>query len=157
MYFAVTILGWDKSDITFLAEQVMVLDPSSSPQEELLEQMLVKSSSEIDTEEGMPLPVKRATLCLERTLEDVMEDEEELLEDRGAVHEETQMTESILEEEEAPEGAISEEDENSDLVIGKEDYQVCPGSRGENVLAFSSKGQKASGLTNCCSNMKLAV
>ncbi|XP_066475817.1 kinesin-like protein KIF20B [Tiliqua scincoides] len=109
-----------------IAQKVMVLDSSSSPQEELLDQISVKSDSEISTEEGVSLPVKRATLCWESTLEDVMEDEEELLADSSEVHEETRMAKTTLGKEEEPEvieEAISEEDEDSDIVMGKEYYQ----------------------------------
>ncbi|KAJ6653576.1 hypothetical protein lerEdw1_009074 [Lerista edwardsae] len=113
-----------------IAQKVMVLDSSSSPQEGLLDKLSIKSNSESNIEEGVP--VKRATLSWERTLEDVMEDEdeEELLADTGGVHEEIHMAKTILgeeeEEEEEPEvieEATSEEDEYSDVVIGKEDYQ----------------------------------
>lgn len=139
-YLLVAILGKDKSDVAFLAEQVMVLDPSSSPQEESLDKLSVKSNSESNIEESVP--VKRATLSWERTLEDVMEDEE-LLADTGGVHEEIYMTEPILEEkEEEPEvieEAIGEEEDDSDIVIGKVDYQVCPCAWGVVLVSSSNK------------------
>lgn len=110
----------------------MVLDSNDSPPEESFEQMAVKAESEMNTEEDVRLPVKRATVLWERTLEDVMEDEEEgegeeLEEDGSGMYEVNSVAETRLDREAEPEEMPDQVgDEDSDIVIEKEKYQVCP-------------------------------
>ncbi|XP_062987691.1 kinesin-like protein KIF20B [Elgaria multicarinata webbii] len=109
-----------------IAQQVIVLDSSNSPQEESLDQLSVKAESETITED-VCLPIKRATMFLERTLEDVMEEEEELIEVSSRVHEVNGMAENTLAKKSEPE--VTEESpsqveyEDDDIIIGKEKYQ----------------------------------
>ncbi|XP_034994290.2 kinesin-like protein KIF20B [Zootoca vivipara] len=112
-----------------IAQKVMVLDSNDSPPEESFEQMAVKAESEIKTEEDVHVPVKRATILWERTLEDVREDEEEgegeELEDDGCgMYEVNSVAETRLDREAEPEEMPNQVgDEDSDVVIGKEKYQ----------------------------------
>lgn len=93
----------------------MVLDPES-PQVERVDQLSFKSESESILDDGVHLPTKRATIFWEGTLEDVMEDEEELVEEGTKENQEeadpTNEMESQL------------EGEDSDIIIKKEEYQV---------------------------------
>ncbi|XP_033005127.1 kinesin-like protein KIF20B [Lacerta agilis] len=111
-----------------IAQKVIVLDSNDSPPEESLEQMAVKAESEMNTEEDVRLPVKRATVLWERTLEDVMEDEEEgegeeLEEDGSGMYDVNSVAETRLDKEAEPEEMGDVGDEDSDVVIGKEKYQ----------------------------------
>uniref|UniRef100_A0A670HNV7 Kinesin family member 20B n=1 Tax=Podarcis muralis TaxID=64176 RepID=A0A670HNV7_PODMU len=112
-----------------IAQKVMVLDSNDSPPEESFEQMAVKAESEMNTEEDVRLPVKRATVLWERTLEDVMEDEEEgegeeLEEDGSGMYEVNSVAETRLDREAEPEEMPDQVgDEDSDIVIEKEKYQ----------------------------------
>uniref|UniRef100_A0A670ZJI8 Kinesin family member 20B n=1 Tax=Pseudonaja textilis TaxID=8673 RepID=A0A670ZJI8_PSETE len=84
-----------------IAQKVNVVDQVSS----------IKTESESILDDGMRLPTKRATIFWEGTLEDVMEDEEELVEDGNEEHQGDCLTESQL------------EGEDSDIIIKKEEYQ----------------------------------
>ncbi|KAH0623595.1 hypothetical protein JD844_006518 [Phrynosoma platyrhinos] len=76
--------------------KVMVLDSPNSPPKETFDQVSVNAEYEGNTEESVCLPIKRATILWERTLEDVMEDEEELVEESNGVHEANSIAENIL-------------------------------------------------------------
>ncbi|XP_053244653.1 kinesin-like protein KIF20B isoform X2 [Podarcis raffonei] len=113
-----------------IAQKVMVLDSNDSPPEESFEQMAVKAESEMNTEEDVRLPVKRATVLWERTLEDVMEDEEEgegeelEEEDGSGMYEVNSVAETRRDREAEPEEMPDQVgDEDSDIVIEKEKYQ----------------------------------
>ncbi|XP_034286265.1 kinesin-like protein KIF20B isoform X1 [Pantherophis guttatus] len=97
-----------------IAQKVMVLDPES-PQVERVDQLSFKSESENILDDGVHLPTKRATIFWEGTLEDVMEDEEELVEEGTKENQEeadpTNEMESQL------------EGEDSEIIIKKEEYQ----------------------------------
>ena len=74
------------------------------------------------------LPIKRATILWERTLEDVMEDEEELLKEGVNGDEGNGIMENFCMkegEDDIAEGTTSQvEEEESDILIGKDEYQV---------------------------------
>ncbi|XP_042314398.1 kinesin-like protein KIF20B [Sceloporus undulatus] len=109
-----------------IAQKVMVLDSPNSPPKETFDQISVNAEYEGNTEEGVCLPKKRATMLWERNLEDVMEDEEELVEDSSGLHDENSIEESILVKENEYEGGEetpSQTEDESDIIIGKEEYQ----------------------------------
>nr|XP_008113513.1 PREDICTED: kinesin-like protein KIF20B isoform X1 [Anolis carolinensis] len=103
-----------------IAQKVMVLDSPNSPQVEELNQ-----TSEVVTEVDGCLAVKRATIQWERTLEDVMEDEEELVEENSGEHEVNCTAENTQENEYEDEEEMPSqmEDEDSDVIIRKAEYQ----------------------------------
>ncbi|KAK9400693.1 kinesin-like KIF20B [Crotalus adamanteus] len=107
-----------------IAQKVMVLDPES-PQEERVDQLSLKADSEMTLDDGVCLPMKRATIFWEGTLEDVMEDEEELVEDDSEEHQ----GHCLAEDPHAKEADATDEMENqlegedSDIIIRKEEYQ----------------------------------
>ncbi|KAL7990462.1 hypothetical protein Chor_013892 [Crotalus horridus] len=107
-----------------IAQKVMVLDPES-PQEERVDQLSLKADSEMTLDDGVRLPMKRATIFWEGTLEDVMEDEEELVEDDSEEHQ----ADCLAEDPHAKEADATDEMENqlegedSDIIIRKEEYQ----------------------------------
>ncbi|XP_039191907.1 kinesin-like protein KIF20B isoform X2 [Crotalus tigris] len=107
-----------------IAQKVMVLDPES-PQEERVDQLSLKADSEMTLDDGVRLPMKRATIFWEGTLEDVMEDEEELVEDDSEEHQ----GHCLAEDPHAKEADATDEMENqlegedSDIIIRKEEYQ----------------------------------
>ncbi|XP_060097286.1 kinesin-like protein KIF20B [Heteronotia binoei] len=109
-----------------IAQNVVVLDSSSSPREQTCDQRSMREELETEAEEeDACVPLKRATILWERTLEDVIEDEEELAADSSEMHE-GHCVENIIVEgaepevvEETPSQAADEDDE---VVIGKERY-----------------------------------
>ncbi|XP_029141272.1 kinesin-like protein KIF20B [Protobothrops mucrosquamatus] len=107
-----------------IAQKVMVLDPES-PQEERVDQLFLKADSEMTLDDDVRLPMKRATIFWEGTLEDVMEDEEELVEDDSEEHQ----GDCLAEDPHAKEADATDEMENqlegedSDIIIRKEEYQ----------------------------------
>ncbi|XP_053161140.1 kinesin-like protein KIF20B isoform X2 [Hemicordylus capensis] len=106
-----------------IAQKVVVLDASSSSQEELCDQMSIKAGSEVNTEKVL-LPVKRTTMLWERTLEDVAEDEEELVAESCGVQKVNCVAEDLFGKEAEPESPSQAGDEEDNvLVIEKEDYQ----------------------------------
>ncbi|KAM6441663.1 kinesin-like protein KIF20B isoform 2-T2 [Liasis olivaceus] len=108
-----------------IAQKVMVLDPSESPQEETFDQLSLKAESEMNVDDGVCLPMKRATIFWEGNLEDVIEDEEELVEDGNEEHQGNCLAEDAhAKETEATDEMESQlEGEDSDIIIGKEEYQ----------------------------------
>lgn len=115
--------------LIFCIKQVMVLDSSKSPQGETLDEMSAKAESEMKMED-VCVPMKRATMLWERTLEDVMEDEEELGKEGTGGDEVSGMVENLYTKE--GEGGLTEEtpsqaeeEEESDVLIGKDEYRVC--------------------------------
>ncbi|KAJ7324164.1 hypothetical protein JRQ81_017184 [Phrynocephalus forsythii] len=109
-----------------IAQKVMVLDSSRSSQEEPLDEMSAKAELEIKTD-GVCMPIKRATVLWERTLEDVMEDEEEVVKEGNIGNEVSDEVENLYTQE--GEGGITEEtpslaeEEESAVLIGKDEYQ----------------------------------
>ncbi|XP_020658871.3 kinesin-like protein KIF20B [Pogona vitticeps] len=107
-----------------IAQKVLVLDSSKSLQGETLDEISVKAESEMRVED---LPIKRATILWERTLEDVMEDEEELLKEGVNGDEGNGSMENFCMKEgegDIAEGTTSQvEEEESDILIGKDEYQ----------------------------------
>ncbi|XP_063163496.1 kinesin-like protein KIF20B isoform X2 [Candoia aspera] len=108
-----------------IAQKVMVLDASESPQEETFDQLSLKAGTEINLDDGVHLPMKRATIFWEGNLEDVMEDEEELVEDDREEHQGNCLAEvAYAKEAEATDEMESQlEGEDSDIIIRKEEYQ----------------------------------
>ncbi|XP_025027030.1 kinesin-like protein KIF20B [Python bivittatus] len=108
-----------------IAQKVMVLDPSESPQEETFDQLSLKAESEMNVDDGVCLPMKRATIFWEGNLEDVIEDEEELVEDGNEEYQGNCLAEDAhAKETEATDEMESQlEGEDSDIIIGKEEYQ----------------------------------
>ncbi|XP_026566329.1 kinesin-like protein KIF20B [Pseudonaja textilis] len=108
-----------------IAQKVMVLDPES-PQVERVDQVSsIKTESESILDDGMRLPTKRATIFWEGTLEDVMEDEEELVEDGNEEHQGDCLADDTHAKEADPtdETESQLEGEDSDIIIKKEEYQ----------------------------------
>ncbi|ETE68387.1 Kinesin-like protein KIF20B, partial [Ophiophagus hannah] len=108
-----------------IAQKVMVLDPES-PQVERVDQVsFIKTESESILDNGVRLPMKRATIFWEGTLEDVMEDEEELVEDGNEEHQGDCLAEDTHAREADPTDEMESqlEGEDSDIIIKKEEYQ----------------------------------
>ncbi|XP_015283747.1 PREDICTED: kinesin-like protein KIF20B [Gekko japonicus] len=112
-----------------IAQNVIVLDSSNSPQEQTCDQRSMREELETEAEEADALaPLKRATILWERTLEDVIEDEEELAADSSGEREVHSVENNILKGT-APEivedtlsQAADEDDGDDEVVIGKEEY-----------------------------------
>ncbi|XP_058044855.1 kinesin-like protein KIF20B isoform X2 [Ahaetulla prasina] len=102
-----------------IAQKVMVLDPDS-PQVERVE-----AESENIFDDSVCLPTKRATIFWEGTLEDVMEDEEELVEEGTEEDQGNYLVEDTYAKEDDPTDEMESqlEGEDSDIVIKKEEYQ----------------------------------
>uniref|UniRef100_A0A670ZJJ5 Kinesin family member 20B n=1 Tax=Pseudonaja textilis TaxID=8673 RepID=A0A670ZJJ5_PSETE len=98
-----------------IAQKVNVVDQVSS----------IKTESESILDDGMRLPTKRATIFWEGTLEDVMEDEEELVEDGNEEHQGDCLADDTHAKEADPtdETESQLEGEDSDIIIKKEEYQ----------------------------------
>lgn len=106
---------------------MVVLDSSASPQEQVCDQSSMREELETEAEAAEAcVPLKRATILWERTLEDVIEDEEEWAADVNGVPEGDGVEKSVLKgaESEAMEETVSQAVEEEDVVIGKERYLV---------------------------------
>ncbi|KAL8187105.1 UNVERIFIED_CONTAM: hypothetical protein K2H54_033268 [Gekko kuhli] len=114
-----------------IAQNVIVPDSSNSPQEQMWDQRSMREELETEAEEAdARAPLKRATILWERTLEDVIEDEEELAADSSGEHEIHSVENDILKgtAPETVEDTLSqaadedEDDDEEEVVIGKEGY-----------------------------------
>ncbi|XP_032088243.1 kinesin-like protein KIF20B [Thamnophis elegans] len=107
-----------------IAQKVMVLDPES-PLLERVDHRSFKAESGSILDDGVHLPAKRATIFWEGTLEDVMEDEEELVEQGTEEHLGDCLGEDTHEKEADPTDEMESqlEDEDSDIILKKEQYQ----------------------------------
>nr|XP_056705595.1 kinesin-like protein KIF20B [Euleptes europaea] len=109
-----------------IAQKVVVLDSSNSPQEQTHDQTSIREELKTDAEADVCVPLKRETVLWERTLEDVIEDEEELAADSSGVHEIHCAEDNILkgtESEGVEETSSQAADEDDDeVIIGKEKY-----------------------------------
>ncbi|XP_070608446.1 kinesin-like protein KIF20B isoform X2 [Erythrolamprus reginae] len=106
-----------------IAQKVMVLDPES-PQVDKVDQLSFKAKSESILDDGVNLPAKRATIFWEGTLEDVMEDEEELVEEGTEEHQGDCLAEdSDTKEIDSTDEMESQlEGKDNDIIIKKEEY-----------------------------------
>ncbi|NWR86888.1 KI20B protein, partial [Furnarius figulus] len=91
-----------------IAQKVLVMDTSILPQDQSFDQKLAGESSLLNVTK-MPIPRKRATILWDRTLEDVLEDDHDEMEEEHSV---------------SGEAAVQENEENK-VVVGKEEYMVC--------------------------------
>lgn len=152
--------------IHFCTEQVVVLDSSNSPQEENLDQMLIKAECDINTEANVSLPTKRATILWEKTLEDVMEDdgeeEEQLERANSGLHEINLVATNVYPKDTKPEmkeetpsqsRGCDEDEDDGDLVIGKTEYQVFFYARQRNPCICGSENAKCFKITFGCSGL----
>ncbi|KAF7247547.1 Kinesin-like protein KIF20B [Varanus komodoensis] len=105
-----------------IAQKVMVLDSSSTPQEEPFD-LYIKAESEMNSGS---LHIQRDTILWERTLEDVVE-EEELVEDGSGVHEANCVGENTAAKEHEPEMIRKTPDyveyEEDYIIVRKKEYQ----------------------------------
>ncbi|XP_054838918.1 kinesin-like protein KIF20B [Eublepharis macularius] len=110
-----------------IAQKVIVLDSSNSPQEQSCDQRSIREELETDVEAEVCVPLKRSTILWERTLEDVIEDEEELPVASSGVEEIHCVDKNILkgtEPEVVEETSSPAADEDDDVVIiRQEEYQ----------------------------------
>ncbi|XP_048362553.1 kinesin-like protein KIF20B isoform X2 [Sphaerodactylus townsendi] len=106
-----------------IAQKVIVLDSSNSSQEQTHDQKSITEELVTVTEAEVGDPLKRTTILWERTLEDVVEDEEELTADSSEVHEicVENNTLKVTESEDMEETPSQTADED-EVVIGKEEY-----------------------------------
>ncbi|NXP29893.1 KI20B protein, partial [Scytalopus superciliaris] len=91
-----------------IAQKVLVMDTSILPQDQSFDHKLSGESSLLNVTK-MPIPRKRATILWDRTLEDVLEDDDNEMEEQHST---------------SGEEAVQENEENK-VVVGKEDYMVC--------------------------------
>ncbi|NWU12485.1 KI20B protein, partial [Cephalopterus ornatus] len=91
-----------------IAQKVLVMDTSILPQDQSFGQKLAGESSLLSLTK-MPIPRRRATILWDRTLEDVLEDDDDEMEEQHSV---------------SGEEAVQEKEE-SQVVVGKEEYMVC--------------------------------
>ncbi|KFV19490.1 Kinesin-like KIF20B [Tauraco erythrolophus] len=90
-----------------IAQKVLVMDTSILPQDQSFGQKSARESSLLCGTK-MPMPRKRATILWDRSLEDVIEDDDEVEEQHNMLGEE----------------AVQKHKENK-VLIGKEEYMVC--------------------------------
>ncbi|NXJ38805.1 KI20B protein, partial [Ciconia maguari] len=92
-----------------IAQKVLVMDTSILPQDQSFDQKLARESPLLN-DTKMPIPRKRATILWDRSLEDVIEDDDDEMEEQHNT---------------SREEAVQKYEENK-VLIGKEDYMVCP-------------------------------
>ncbi|NXJ46513.1 KI20B protein, partial [Spizaetus tyrannus] len=91
-----------------IAQKVLVMDTSLLPQDQSFGQKSARESSVV-SDTKMPIPRKRATILWDRSLEDVIEDDDDEMEEQHNM---------------SREEAVQKHEENK-VLIGKEDYKVC--------------------------------
>ncbi|NXK96016.1 KI20B protein, partial [Formicarius rufipectus] len=91
-----------------IAQKVLVMDTTILPQDQSFDQKVAADSSLLNVTK-MPIPSKRATILWDRTLEDVLEDDDDEMEEQHFM---------------SGEEAVQANDENK-VVVGKEEYMVC--------------------------------
>lgn len=84
------------------------MDTSILPQDQSFGQKSARESSVV-SDTKMPIPRKRATILWDRSLEDVIEDDDDEMEEQHNM---------------SREEAVQKHEENK-VLIGKEDYKVC--------------------------------
>ncbi|NWQ97547.1 KI20B protein, partial [Burhinus bistriatus] len=90
-----------------IAQKVVVMDTSVLPQDQSLGQKSPRASSLLSVTK-MPIPRKRATILWDKSLEDVIEDDDEMEEQHNTSTEES----------------VQKYEENK-VLVGKEEYMVC--------------------------------
>ncbi|KGL96268.1 Kinesin-like KIF20B [Charadrius vociferus] len=90
-----------------IAQKVLVMDTSVLPQDQSLSQKSGRESSLFSVTK-MPIPRKRATILWDKSLEDVVEDDDEMEEEHNMSREES----------------VQKYEENK-VLLGKEEYMVC--------------------------------
>ncbi|NXC31483.1 KI20B protein, partial [Campylorhamphus procurvoides] len=91
-----------------IAQKVLVMDTSILPQDQSFDQKLAGESSLLNVTK-MPIPRKRATILWDRTLEDVLEDDDGDMEEQHSMSGEE----------------VMQENEENKVIVGKEEYMVC--------------------------------
>ncbi|NXQ81998.1 KI20B protein, partial [Nyctibius grandis] len=93
-----------------IAQKVLVMDTSVLPQDQSFGQKSARESSLLSgTKMPMPVPRKRPTILWDRSLEDVIEDDDEKMEEQHNM---------------SREAAVHKHKENK-VLIGEEEYMVC--------------------------------
>ncbi|KAK4820847.1 hypothetical protein QYF61_007852 [Mycteria americana] len=90
-----------------IAQKVLVMDTSILPQDQSFDQKLARESPLL-SDAKMPIPRKRATILWDRSLEDVIEDDDDEMEEQHNM---------------SREEAVQKYEENK-VLIGKEDYMM---------------------------------
>ncbi|NXA26064.1 KI20B protein, partial [Ibidorhyncha struthersii] len=90
-----------------IAQKVLVMDTSVLPQDQSLSQKSARESSLLSVTK-MPIPRKRPTILWDKSLEDVIEDDDEMEEEHNMSREES----------------VQKYEENK-VLVGKEEYTVC--------------------------------
>ncbi|NXT48115.1 KI20B protein, partial [Pluvianellus socialis] len=90
-----------------IAQKVLVTDTSVLPQDQSLGQKSPRESSVLNVTK-LPIPQKRATILWDKSLEDVIEDDDEMEEQHNTSREES----------------VQKYEENK-VLVGKEEYMVC--------------------------------
>uniref|UniRef100_A0A8B9RWV4 Kinesin family member 20B n=1 Tax=Accipiter nisus TaxID=211598 RepID=A0A8B9RWV4_9AVES len=90
-----------------IAQKVLVMDTSILPQDQSFGQKSARESSVV-SDNKMPIPRKRATILWDRSLEDVIEDDDDEVEEQHNM---------------SREEAVQKHEENK-VLIGKEDYKT---------------------------------
>ncbi|NXE66390.1 KI20B protein, partial [Calcarius ornatus] len=90
-----------------IAQKVLVMDTSILPQDQSFGQKLAGESSLLNVSR-MPIPRKRATILWDRTLEDVLEDDDDEMEEQPTMSREEAV----------------QENEGNEIVIAKEKYMM---------------------------------
>uniref|UniRef100_A0A8C0ATF2 Kinesin family member 20B n=1 Tax=Buteo japonicus TaxID=224669 RepID=A0A8C0ATF2_9AVES len=90
-----------------IAQKVLVMDTSILPQDQSFGQKSARESSVV-SDTKMPIPRKRATILWDRSLEDVIEDDDDEMEEQHNM---------------SREEAVQKHEENK-VLIGKEDYKT---------------------------------
>ncbi|XP_071419334.1 kinesin-like protein KIF20B isoform X2 [Pithys albifrons albifrons] len=109
-----------------IAQKVLVMDTSLLPQDQSFDQKLAGESSLLNVTK-MPIPRKRATILWDRTLEDVLEDDDDEMEEQHSM---------------SGEDAVRKNEENK-VVIGKEEYMklLCLVEELKNKLITEKKNK----------------
>uniref|UniRef100_A0A674K971 Kinesin family member 20B n=1 Tax=Terrapene triunguis TaxID=2587831 RepID=A0A674K971_9SAUR len=109
-----------------IAQKICVLDTSNAPQEQPFIQKSAREVSLINNADTkMQIARKRATVLWDRSLEDVIEDDDDLTVDNNETHEEHDMAKEMPNEEEEEYDMAKEmpnEEEENKVIIGKEEY-----------------------------------
>ncbi|XP_019357657.1 PREDICTED: kinesin-like protein KIF20B [Gavialis gangeticus] len=111
-----------------VAQKILVLDSYNPPQEQSFGQKSVREAPFVsDTNTKMQVARKRATIFWDRSLEDVMEDDDCIMHDNETQAEEEMVKEMPKAEEERDKSVEMpkekmEDHEGSEIVIGKEEY-----------------------------------
>ncbi|XP_038265632.1 kinesin-like protein KIF20B isoform X2 [Dermochelys coriacea] len=109
-----------------IAQKICVLDTSNAPQQQPFVQKSAREVSLINNADTkMQVARKRATILWDRSLEDVIEDDDDLTVDNNETHEEHDVAKEMPNEEEEHVVAkeMPNEEEENKVIIGKEVYQ----------------------------------